>query len=195
MKPGETHRSIYLKGSRNGVEELRRKIEEIISSRSTFGSVGTAMKTSLNTKDLSNPIVMKVPVPNERVGYIIGKAGMNVRGIQERTRTTVLIPPGPDENDPNTRTISIGADTKDAADAALAEIFATLQQYQQNVSVTNSNSMLICVPDDKVGLIIGKGGQTIKDLQTRHHVRIQIPTTADPGSNPPVRTCSSVFYI
>lgn len=186
MKPGETHRSIYLKGNPKAVEELRKRVEEIISSRSTGGS--SQSKGSSTT--LSTPIVMKVPIPNERIGYVIGKGGMNVRGIQERTRTTILIPPGPDDEDPNTRTISIGADTKAAADAAHAEIFTTLQQYQQNNSMSMSNSMLICVPDDKVGLIIGKAGATIKDMQARHRVRIQIPSQADPGSNPPVRTCT-----
>eukprot|EP00953_Heterococcus_sp_UTEX-ZZ885_P036855 18968-Heterococcus_DN1.PRE.1 len=46
------------------------------------------------------------------------------------------------------------------------------------------------VPNDRVGLIIGKGGATIKDLQNRSGARIQIPPQPDANSNPPVRTVS-----
>jgi KH domain len=48
----------------------------------------------------------------------------------------------------------------------------------------------IQVPNDRVGLIIGKGGATIKDLQNRSGARIQIPPQPDANSNPPVRTVS-----
>lgn len=188
MLPGETHRSIFLKGSRDVVQQLREKIDDIINAKLNPGA-----KFGLNSlKDLDHPIVMKVPVPNDRVGYIIGKGGMNIKNIQEKTRTTVFIPQGPDDNDPNTRTLSIGADSRDAAEAAHAEIYSILQLYQQthNLSSANSTSMAICVPDDKVGIIIGKGGCNIKDLQNRHRIRLQIPQQADPGSNPPVRTCT-----
>lgn len=53
-----------------------------------------------------------------------------------------------------------------------------------------SNTAYCMVPDDKVGIVIGRGGATIKDIQGRHNVRIQIPHAADPGSNPPMRTVS-----
>lgn len=39
----------------------------------------------------------------------------------------------------------------------------------------------------QVGLVIGKGGSTIKELQNRTGCRIQIPQNIDPGSNPPTR--------
>jgi len=42
----------------------------------------------------------------------------------------------------------------------------------------------------QVGLIIGKGGVNIKELQMRCKVRVQIPQVPDPGTNPPVRTIS-----
>lgn len=50
--------------------------------------------------------------------------------------------------------------------------------------------MMLMVPDDKVGIIIGKGGATVKDIQNRLNVKIQIPQQPDIGSNPPVRTIS-----
>lgn len=180
MKPGDTHRSILLKGDKSRVADLRSKIEELVSSKTGGGRSNNSV-----LQDLDTPIVMKVPIPNDRVGLLIGKGGATVKAIQEKTGTTILIPPEPDAADPLTRTISIGAYTKDQANAAHAEIFMNLQQ-----SATSNNTMLICVPDDRVGNIIGRGGCHIKDIQNRLRVRVQIPQFADPGSNPPIRTCT-----
>ena len=53
-----------------------------------------------------------------------------------------------------------------------------------------ANTIFCSVPDDRVGIVIGRGGCTIKDIQARHNVKIQISQASDPGSNPPVRTVS-----
>ena len=52
--------------------------------------------------------------------------------------------------------------------------------------------MYLVVPDDKVGVIIGKGGSTVKDIMSRTNIKIIIPQVADPGSNPAVRTLSLI---
>ncbi len=52
------------------------------------------------------------------MGIIIGKGGMTIKAIQERSRCTIQIPSGPDEGDSNVRTLTIGADSKEACDAA-----------------------------------------------------------------------------
>lgn len=96
------------------------------------------------------------------------------------------------------RTLSIGGDSKEAVDAAQVEIFMTLSNQQQQVSQlynAASTSMQVMVPDDKVGLIIGKGGLTVKDIQNRLNVKIVIPQQADAGSNPPVRTIRFVLVV
>jgi far upstream element-binding protein len=142
-------------------------------------------------KELDSPFVVKLPVPNDKVGIIIGKGGMTVKGIQERCRATVQIPVAADEDNPQIRTLSIGADSKEAVDAAQMEIFMALQMQQQQAQQAynaTSNALNIVVPDDKVGIIIGKGGMTVKDIQNRLRVKVQIPQAADVGSNPPVRT-------
>lgn len=114
--------------------------------------------------------------------------------IQDKTYSTVLIPPTPDDDNPAVRTISIGAESREDVEACQAEISSMLQQqHQQLMSGASSyqpQAFTMTVPDDRVGIVIGKGGATIKELQNRHGVRIQIPTYADVGSMPPVRTVS-----
>lgn len=96
------------------------------------------------------------------------------------------------------RTLTIGADNKEAVDAAQVEIFMTLSNQQQQVQQlynASATSLHVLVPDDKVGLIIGKGGLTVKDIQNRLNVKIVIPQQSDAGTNPPVRTIRYVDRI
>jgi len=66
-----------------------------------------------------------------------------------------------------------------------------LQQRSQEAMGGGGSNVVYCViPDSKVGIVIGRGGATIKDIQGRNNVKVQIPQAADPGSNPPVRTVS-----
>eukprot|EP01031_Cornospumella_fuschlensis_P031704 gene31704-38316_t len=187
MRPGETLRSIFIKGSPASVDEAKKKIDEVIDMHTN------KPQADMNRRELNSPFVVKLPVPNDKVGIIIGKGGMNVKGIQERTGCTVLIPTGPDEDNPQVRTISIGGDTKEIVDAAQMEVFL-IMQHQQNSAMNAYNAtataMLVTVPDDKVGMVIGKQGATVKEIQNRLMVRVQIPQTADVGSMPPVRTVS-----
>jgi far upstream element-binding protein len=81
------------------------------------------------------------------------------------------------------------------------EIFIVLQNNQQsnalppatpggvNANGDTVNSGIMHVPNDKIGLVIGKGGATIKDIQQRTQCHVKIPNVPDPMSNPPVRSC------
>jgi far upstream element-binding protein len=198
MLPGETLRSIVLKGSPAGVNEAKVRIDEIINAQLAklsgggnggAGGMGGGAAGGINPKDreLDNAFVVKLPVPNDKVGIIIGKGGLTIKGIQERTRAHVQIPSGPEESDPTVRVLSIGGDTKESVDAAQMEIFMALQQQAQQAQ-SQSAGLNMLVPDDKVGIIIGKGGATVKDIQNRLRVRVQIPQVPDMGSYPPMRT-------
>lgn len=189
MKPGETQRTITIKGNPSSVDEAKKRIDDIIENHlSKFSSSRSNKETDMNCA-----FVVKLPVPNDKVGIIIGKGGMTIKGIQERTRTQIQIPQVPDEDNQSVRTVTIGGDTKEAIDAAQMEIFMTLQMQQQsaqNAYNASASALLVMVPDEKVGVIIGRGGATVKEIQNRFHVRIQIPQMPDIGSNPPVRTVS-----
>ena len=217
MQPGNPYRSIVLKGSPDAVEECKRMIDEIISSRqqqnnNNNNSMG-GPKVHI-AKEMDHAFLLKVSVPNDKVGVIIGKQGMTIKGIQERSRAQIQIPSTPDEDNPNVRTLCIGGDSKEAVDAAQQEITVALQQQAMASQMLGNGSsgggmgmgmggqqggqygsqapqtaLYLSIPDDKVGVVIGKGGATIKEIQNRTRVKITIPQTCDPGSNPPTRTC------
>jgi far upstream element-binding protein len=153
---------------------------------------------------MNQPFIVRVCVPNDKVGLIIGKGGITIKTIQERSRTQIQIPSEPDADNPALRTLTIGADSKAAVDNAQQEITIALQQNSDErmaaLGMGGASGMYggagetapfyLVIPDEKVGVIIGKAGITIKEIQSRTRVKIVIPQAADPGTYPSVRTCS-----
>ena len=92
MKPGDTLRSIWLKGDPDKVADLKLKIEETITSRMAAATTPRAPTAGpSSSRELDNAFVYKVAVPNDKVGIIIGKGGMTIKSIQERTGATVQV--------------------------------------------------------------------------------------------------------
>lgn len=197
MRPGDTMRSVILTGTDGGVREAKRMVDDLVSEKIHGGMGRDEKKPKDNQEQLDKySTILKVAVPNDKVGLIIGRQGATVKGIQDNTMTFIHIPVGPDEDNPAVRTLSIAGNTRESVEAAQMEIAMQLQQNLQQrsnelaMAAAASNFMYCVIPDDKVGIVIGRGGCTIKDIQGRHNVRIQIPQAADPGSQPPVRTIS-----
>ena len=118
MRPGETLRSVTLTGSEGGVQEAKRVVDELMAEKLQGGGMGGGggreeRKPKDNQDQLDRyAMILKVAVPNEKVGLIIGKQGATVKGIQEKTMTFIHIPANPDEEDRNVRTLSIAGDTR-----------------------------------------------------------------------------------
>ena len=190
MKPGDDRRLVTVKGEESCANALKLRIEQFMRDREAPAPAPTA-STHAFTENFE--------VPDARVGTIIGRGGMKMREIMENTRTSLKIPTAHDVGNPAVRTIQISADVEDDILACKAEILtlldATAQQSAQGgvvssapTTVAGGYSSAIVVPDDKVGTVIGKAGCVVKDIQSRLGVRLQIPTAADVGTNPPVRT-------
>jgi far upstream element-binding protein len=128
---------------------------------------------------------IQIQVPNDKVGLIIGRGGSTIKSIQEKTGAHIQIPQQQDGEDPNFRTISVSASNHEAAAAAEAEINSILSGQRREP--TAPQQIVMHVPNDRIGFIIGKGGATIKDIQARTRTRIQIPTDVEPNTDPPMR--------
>ena len=99
-----------MRGSSSGVTEAKKRIEDIIHNQmvknggGSYGASGGGGSGGGHGggggATLDHPFIVKLPVPNDKVGIIIGKGGMTIKGIQERSRATVQIPPGADEDNP-----------------------------------------------------------------------------------------------
>ncbi len=129
------------------------------------------------------------------MGLIIGRQGENLRRVEAETGCRVQFVSGPDENSPYrqckltgsrasrakakaeiTRIIDdsgMAANARAAAERARDAPVGRGSSHQPALR-DGEDSMQIMVPDRTVGLIIGRGGETIRDLQERSGCHVNI---------------------
>ncbi|KAF5727077.1 far upstream element-binding protein 2 isoform X1 [Tripterygium wilfordii] len=144
----------------------------------------------------------KMEVPNNKVGVLIGKAGDTIRFLQTNSGAKIQITRDA-EADPNltTRpveligTLSCIVKAEKLINAVIAEADAggspsLVARGLPSVQTAGPTEQIeIQVPNEKVGLIIGRGGDTIKGLQNRSGARIQlIPQHLPEGDGSKERT-------
>ncbi|KAJ6693172.1 hypothetical protein OIU85_003982 [Salix viminalis] len=145
----------------------------------------------------------KVEVPNDKVGVLIGKGGDTIRYLQYNSGAKIQITRDA-EADPQSTTrpveligsLSSISKAEKLINAVIAEADAggspALVAMGLATSAQNSgvgDQLEIPVPNEKVGLIIGRGGETIKGLQAKSGARIQlIPQHLPEGDESKERT-------
>ncbi|KAI0236413.1 hypothetical protein L0F63_003352 [Massospora cicadina] len=112
------------------------------------------------------------PVPSSLVGLIIGRAGETLKRIQNLSGAKVTFAQDHNPNDPERTTTVSG--TQDAIRTAREMIDQLIRNHfskgggvgvaGRGLSMPGSKDIQLPVPGNRVGLIIGKGGETIRDL-------------------------------
>ncbi|KAF2089816.1 hypothetical protein K490DRAFT_71557 [Saccharata proteae CBS 121410] len=132
-----------------------------------------------------------ITIESQLVGLVIGRAGENLRRIEQDTGTRIQFITGPESGGPQ-RQCKITGYMRARADAK-REIFRIIeenggklandppqagrnarQKGNQPALREGENSVQIMVPDRTVGLIIGRQGETIRDLQERSGCHVNI---------------------
>lgn len=141
-----------------------------------------------------------ISINSALVGLIIGRQGENLRRIEKDTQTRVQFVTPPDAGASERECKITGLPT--AREYAIAEIYRVIQEsgkdpgsssgrappppdrdmgvgikqagVHQPALRVGEDSITIKVPNRTVGLIIGKGGETIRDLQERSHCHVNI---------------------
>ena len=136
-----------------------------------------------------------ITVQSNVVGLVIGRQGENLRRVEQDTGTRIQFITGPDTTGPHRQCRITGSPR--AREHAKSEIYRIIEANRQaqggqqaardgRTSAAQTkpshqpalregeNSTQIMVPDKTVGLIIGRGGETIRDLQDRSGCHINI---------------------
>ncbi|KAH0005748.1 eukaryotic type KH-domain (KH-domain type I), partial [Aureobasidium melanogenum] len=137
-----------------------------------------------------------ISVKSALVGLIIGRNGENLRRVESESGARVQFIPAKEPNAVNRQCTITGP--PQAREIAKQEIFRVMdenggsvppergpsmgrpqqsmmqQRDQQPALREGENSVQIMVPDKTVGLIIGRGGETIRDLQERSGCHVNI---------------------
>jgi len=159
------------------------------------GSNASGQAAQLQTALSEGQSHVEVQVPNNDVGLVIGKGGSTIRSIQERSGANVQIPQGPDHDNPAVRTVNITHPQMSGAEFAKTLIEEVLGSkthhgggggggmggggYGNN---PNDATVQVQIPDQDVGMCIGKSGCVIREMQQRTKTRIQIPSQPTPGA-------------
>uniref|UniRef100_A0A672NJW9 Far upstream element-binding protein 2-like n=1 Tax=Sinocyclocheilus grahami TaxID=75366 RepID=A0A672NJW9_SINGR len=125
-------------------------------------------------------------VPDGMVGLIIGRGGEQISKIQQESGCKVQI--APDSGGLPDRSVSLtgGPEAIQKAKMLLDDIVSrgrgTPPSFHES---TNGNGHMqeMIIPPGKAGLIIGKGGETIKQLQERAGVKMILIQDASQGPN------------
>ncbi|KAL6658756.1 hypothetical protein ACP70R_002796 [Stipagrostis hirtigluma subsp. patula] len=127
----------------------------------------------------------KIEVPNSKVGVLIGKAGETIKNLQLSSGAKIQITKDVDaDSNALTRPVELlgTLENIDKAEQLIKSVIAEAEAGGSPALIargfgsgqSGSEQFEMTVPDNKVGLIIGKGGETIKGLQTRSGARIQL---------------------
>lgn len=174
--------------------------------------IGNMSKSSAAAVSIGDWPSEEIHVPNGVVGFIIGRGGETISSLQGRTGAKVQIQKEHELQPGQTlRTITVSAPTQEAVDQCKTMITSMVEDRVRaaggSVGVQRGSIIVpkeakvqqaldqghvlktVEVPDADVGLIIGKGGSTIQNIQDRTGASIQIPPAAN-MDNSQVRTVS-----
>ncbi|XP_006355327.1 far upstream element-binding protein 2 [Solanum tuberosum] len=141
----------------------------------------------------------KIEVPNARVGVIIGRGGETIKYLQLQSGAKIQVTRDMD-SDPHSRTRGVelvGTPEQIAkAEQLISDVLSEADAGGSGIvsrritgQVAGAEQFVMKVANNKVGLIIGKGGETIKNMQARTGARIQvIPLHLPPGDTSTERT-------
>ncbi|XP_043102748.1 far upstream element-binding protein 2 isoform X2 [Puntigrus tetrazona] len=125
-------------------------------------------------------------VPDGMVGLIIGRGGEQINKIQQESGCKVQI--APDSGGLPDRSVSLtgGPEAIQKAKMLLDDIVSrgrgTPPSFHESTNGSGHMQEMI-IPAGKAGLIIGKGGETIKQLQERAGVKMILIQDASQGPN------------
>ncbi|KAK9109961.1 hypothetical protein Sjap_018021 [Stephania japonica] len=149
------------------------------------GDFSSGQQEQVESEDQTT--MRKMEVPNNKVGVLIGKAGETIRLLQFSSGAKIQITRDSEADSySSTRSVEIigTLESINKAEKLIKDVIAEAEAGGSPSLVAKgfgsaqasgpSEQIQIQVPNEKVGLIIGKGGETIKSLQTRSGARIQL---------------------
>lgn len=140
-----------------------------------------------------NHLTKTVFVPTSCVGLVIGRRGETIRDLQAKSGASIFVTRDRDAaHGSSERSVTISGTEQaiNRADMLVRQIVrdAHVRRNAQGTTLRMNNMgpiqmETLTVPDDKVGLIIGKGGTAIRELQSISGAKIQVAKEDEVSSN------------
>lgn len=184
-------------GTRRQTDHARRLIDEIVDENIALKGPIPGAKHQLrgpkkpephydNTRLLQEAgtpdRTMMIMVPDKTVGLIIGRGGDNIKDLQMRSQAKINIVPA-DQSINGQRPINLIGD-RAQMEAAKELIEQIVRDDEAGIPVSRkpgpealgpgSRQEILKVPQDAVGMIIGKGGENVRDMQAMSSCGIKV---------------------
>ncbi|XP_071359904.1 far upstream element-binding protein 2 isoform X2 [Trachinotus anak] len=149
------------------------------SERDSALSIGAQLAALSQQSVRPSTMTEEYRVPDGMVGLIIGRGGEQINKIQQDSGCKVQI--AHDSAGLPERSVSLTG-SPDAIERAKALIDDIVSRGHESSNGQSGSMQEMIIPAGKAGLIIGKGGETIKQLQERAGVKMIL---IQDGSQPP----------
>lgn len=114
-------RDLTVQGSADEIRLAEKLINDfIVDKRGSLGSTGVLSSA------MSYPLKLKLEVPNNKVGLIIGRSGKTIHQIQNNFRCKIDIPKTPDRDNSEVRTLTLGAYSEAEMEGAKNDVFSII---------------------------------------------------------------------
>ena len=124
-----------------------------------------------------------VQVPNDMVGKIIGKGGATIRQLQDLSGAHVDVAKQPLVGEATRRVTLTGSPEQVEKCNNLIQMKLSGEQLpgvQGQAAVMGESEMRVYIPNDMVGKVIGKGGETIRSLQDQSGAHMDVAKVSWP---------------
>ncbi|KAI4104292.1 MAG: hypothetical protein LQ339_003911 [Xanthoria mediterranea] len=189
-------RQCKISGPQRAREDAKREIARIIADngkelgKSNLNPIGVKSIGAHAPALRAGEDATQILVPNRTVGLIIGRGGETIRDLQERSGCHVNIV-GEEKSVNGFRPVNL-IGTPQAAAVARQLIDEIVESDTKNMNAQSAGNRdvgrgqpmfgggdekindNITVPSEAVGMIIGKGGETIKDMQQTTGCKINV---------------------
>ena len=143
---------------------------------------------------------MQLLVANKDAGTVIGRSGGTIQKIQSETGCRVRVSNNGDfYPGTNDRVVLVTGSTEAVSQGVglvLSELYENAEEIQKNGGVPVDTVVLsVLVPEKASGLIIGRGGESIREMVEQSGAKIQLTSKEKqiPGLDERVLTCTGTI--
>jgi polyribonucleotide nucleotidyltransferase len=177
---GLPDRPVTLTGTLEQIDQVKAMFQEIIDKAKSGGAGGVVSIGS------SQGTTIELSIPGTRAGLIIGKNGETIKQLQEQAGVKMVLIQDTNAPTEQDKPLRISGDPS-KVEKARQMVLDLLGSRGASLSISRPTTTF-AVPSEKAGLVIGKGGETIKEImrQSGAHVEIQ----RQPSPNPAIKIFS-----
>ena len=166
-----TSRRVIISGSKAACMRALSLVQEVL--RSNTGKRDYSQHIDEKAAEASGTL-LRLAIPRHLVGCVIGKRGGTIRRLRESTGALIEI--AKDESGTGTVTLSgpplaVG-EAREQIEELTAEDLPI--EVQQTISRMLDEVLVLTVPANRVGKVIGSGGAVIQGLRQAHGVTIDL---------------------